>query len=319
VIWTDAVATTAGQAPIRGFGGRLMFYEGNNDAPVKVEGTLVVYAFDETNRDPNNAKPDCKYVITQEQLSKHYSKSKVGHSYSMWVPWDRAGGMQKEITLIVRFEPKIGPPVIGDQCHQMLPGKLPPGKADPGMRTPPQGIGMGVGGNYGPGYQAQREENGNGVRQASFELPQDAAATVQDWRNRRMTTTTISVPEGLALRRSLNAPQAPQQQPAPNAVNSWPGASQAPRYGQPPAGPAFQPNPPEQSQQPQAGYQPGRPWAPAEPLAQLNRDRAPWPQRAAAPQYGPATQPAAPFSNAAPARPSNVPPPQYQPGPYPQQ
>ena len=55
-------------------------------------GTLVVYAFDETNRDANNARPDRKYVFTPEQLPLHYSKSKVGHSYSVWLPWDEVGG-----------------------------------------------------------------------------------------------------------------------------------------------------------------------------------------------------------------------------------
>ena len=141
VYWNDAVATDARQPAIRGFGGRLMFYESNSDAPVKADGTLVIYAFDETNRDPNNSKPDCKYVFTPEQLPKHYSKSKAGHSYSVWLPWDKAGGMQKEITLIVRFEPKLALPVIGEQLKEILPGTLPPFKSDSATRLPPIGGG----------------------------------------------------------------------------------------------------------------------------------------------------------------------------------
>ena len=39
-----------------------MFFEAKNDKPVKVDGTLVIYAFDETRRDPSNPKPDRKYV-----------------------------------------------------------------------------------------------------------------------------------------------------------------------------------------------------------------------------------------------------------------
>ncbi len=121
VYWNDAVATDARQPAIRGFGGRMMFYESKSDVPVKIDGTLIIYAFDETNRDPNNSKPDCKYVFTPEQLPKHHSMSKVGHSYSVWLPWDQAGGMQKEITLIVRFEPKLGAgdrrPIEGDTAR----------------------------------------------------------------------------------------------------------------------------------------------------------------------------------------------------------
>ena len=125
-LWSDTILTQTGRPPIRGFGGRLMFYEGKNEEPVKVEGTLVVYAFDETDRDANNNRPDRKYVITPQQLPHHYSKSKIGHSYSVWLPWDEAGGMQKDITLIVRFEPKEAPTaaVLSDPCRQLLPGKI---------------------------------------------------------------------------------------------------------------------------------------------------------------------------------------------------
>ncbi len=137
-LWTDAVKTTVGQPGIRGFGGRLLFYEGSSDTPVKVDGTLVVYAFDESNRDPNNTRPDCKYVFTPDQLPRHYSKAKVGHSYSVWIPWDVAGGMQKEITLVVRFEPKNGQPLVGEQVKEILPGRI-PAKTSLASRLPATG------------------------------------------------------------------------------------------------------------------------------------------------------------------------------------
>ena len=128
-VWSDTVLTQTGRPALRGFGGRLMFYEGKNEEPVKVEGNLVVYAFDETDRDANNARPDRKYAFTPEQLPGHYSKSKVGHSYSVWLPWDEVGGVQKEITLIVRFQPKEGPAAISDPCRELLPGRIEPARA----------------------------------------------------------------------------------------------------------------------------------------------------------------------------------------------
>ncbi len=128
-LWSDTVLTQTGRPPIRGFGGRLMFYEGKKEEPIKVEGTLVVYAFDETDRDANNTRPDRKYVFTPQQLPLHYSKSKIGHSYSVWLPWDEVGGLQKEITLIVRFQPKEGAVAISDPCRQLLPGRIDPARA----------------------------------------------------------------------------------------------------------------------------------------------------------------------------------------------
>lgn len=122
-VWTDAVLHQAGKPATRGFGGRLMFYGPDESTPIKVDGTLVVYAFDEEGRSPTDVKPDRKYVFSPEQFARHYSKSKLGHSYSVWVPWDEVGGPRKEISLIARFIPKNGgAAVVSAQARQNLPG-----------------------------------------------------------------------------------------------------------------------------------------------------------------------------------------------------
>ena len=124
-VWSDSVLYKADRPPVRGFGGRLMFYGREGDEPIKVDGSLVVYAFDEAGRDPGNARPDRKYVFPSEHFDIHYSKSELGHSYSVWVPWDEVGGEQKEISLIARFLPANGAPLIGEQAQHLLPGTPP--------------------------------------------------------------------------------------------------------------------------------------------------------------------------------------------------
>ena len=343
--WNDAVATTAGQPAVRGFGGRLMFYESKSDSPVKIDGTLIVYAFDETNRDPNNCKPDCKYVFTPEQLPKHYSKTKVGHSYSVWLPWDTAGGMQKEITLIVRFEPKYGAPVIGDQFKEILPGTLPPSKADSANRLPaiggPGGIMAGGFGNRAPlggmnganqpAYYGQQGQAPDGVRPVSYDQPvqQYPAPTGMVIHERRMSTSTIDVPDGLALQQGLRAPAQPLPSRDPRLAGGYPGVQNAPTgsgatNAWPAANPGWQtgqatgpqmgqnqmgPNQmgPGQNQQPQAGFAPPKPRAPGEQYARPNPDRAPWQQHPAVQPYAPASQSWGPNANAAPAAPTNAP------------
>jgi hypothetical protein len=123
--WTDTVRTEAGQVPKRGFGGRLMFYDDGMVKPVKVKGTLVVYAFDESHRDPRNPRPDRKFVFPAEEFEQHYSKSNLGHSYSFYIEWDDVGGESKEISLICRFTNSDGAVVISDQTRQLLPGVSP--------------------------------------------------------------------------------------------------------------------------------------------------------------------------------------------------
>lgn len=245
-LWSDTVLTQAGRPPIRGFGGRLMFYEGKKEDPVKVEGTLVVYAFDETDRDANNSRPDRKYVFMPQQLPAHYSKSKIGHSYSVWLPWDEVGGMQKDITLIVRFEPKDAPVAISDPCRQLLPGRIATAQAQlpaggafaPGAM--PNMVGQAgpvppVAGNWGNVMAGSPMTNG-GVQPAAYQAPvTDGAAA--PWQQRHITTATIDVPSGSVIRSAITSPAGPGYFPAaPGPAGPTPAAGQnyaAQNYGWP--------------------------------------------------------------------------------------
>ena len=106
--WTDTVMSQPGKKSQRGFGGRLMFYEEDEKNPILVDGQLVVYAFDETGREPTDNKPTRRYVFPAEQMPLHMSKNQLGASYSFFLPWDEAGGPKTEVSLICRFEPKEG-------------------------------------------------------------------------------------------------------------------------------------------------------------------------------------------------------------------
>jgi hypothetical protein len=202
--WTDAVSHNPARPPQRGFGGRLMFFEAQSDKPVKVEGDLVVYAFDEEGRDPSNNKPDRKFVFPAETLESLYSESKIGHSYSVWIPWDETGGPRKEIGLIARLVPKQGPPVVSPQSKIILPGtKSPPrdqytAPANQNRRTMAnqEGVqavaynqtvgaarGSGPGGGYAGQYTAQSLGNS---------APQTAPNAGSQLAN-RMKTTTINI------------------------------------------------------------------------------------------------------------------------------
>jgi hypothetical protein len=346
-IWSDTVLTKPGSPATRGFGGRLMFYEGKSEEPIKVEGTLVVYAFDETNRDANNNRPDRKYVFTPEQLPAHYSKSKVGHTYSVWVPWDEIGGMQKEFTLIIRFQPKEGPAVVSDPVRQILPGRIPPPAADKGYAGGmliPTGMQHGVG-NWNNGMAGAGMPPG-GVQPAAYQATVTDSAVQPQWQERRLTTATIDVPSGSTIRSAIAAPQvapggyqptaeAARQNPNPN-YPSYPAQSYPPRnYPQnyqpqqnyqppqtyrpnyppqnlPPAASAPQPGPSASSQglQLRAGFAPGRQWPLGEPLARLNRDRAPSQPLPAGSPSALASPPGQGPANAAPVGPQGAP--QYQ-------
>ncbi len=284
-VWTDVVRHKTDSPPVRGFGGRLMFYGAEDDKPIKVDGSLVVYAFDETSRDPANNKPDRKYVFPAANLDLHYSKSKLGHSYSVFVPWDNLGGVQKEISLIVRFLPKQGTPVISKMTKHLLPG------------TPPQLVAAPQPAQNTPAAQGP-------VRPVSHEVPipaQQPQATSEDGLAKHMSTTTITIPPRFGRPRPVAS--IPARPARPTVTVQRGSANPAPRgklngvhpLGQQPT-PAAQATPAQSGPLPrQARSSLGRSPAEGEPTARPTHDRTSWPPC-------PATSPADPQSAPPPAK-----------------
>ena len=134
--WQDATLNRVGESPKRGFGGRLLFFNDESREPVRVDGQLVVYAFDEEGRPDHETQPSRRFVFPAEQFARHESESQIGPSYSVWLPWDEVGGEQKNISLIARFESKAGPLIVGEQTKHLLPGtrRLADGKQAPAVK-----------------------------------------------------------------------------------------------------------------------------------------------------------------------------------------
>jgi hypothetical protein len=311
-LWTDTVLHQPNSPPTRGFAGRLIFYGPDATKPVKVDGTLTVYAFDEEGRDPANARPDRKYVFTSEQLATHYEKTKVGPSYAVWIPFDEASGPKKEVSLIVRFAPKGGMLVVSDQSRQVLLGPPSTAIADRGK---PAGS-AGRPGASGP-QTLQPAGAESGVRPVAYEAPagaypgaDDPAQGFLDQDTSR--TTTIPLPAhfgrgGVANPRPmLGSPQNRTMSAFPGAVPAAAGATgnpaQAPGMplpqtqelpASPPGWPTAQPLPGMRPAPQPARFGLERYRAPGGRTVPPGRDRALSPLRPEESRYPPASTPPA--------------------------
>ena len=121
VVWTTTQVEGSGE-PTRGFGGVVTFYDTKQEKPVRVEGDLTIYAYDELTHQTDTTVPDRKYVFTRQQLEKHYEDGAAGPAYHIWLPWDRLGGPRREVGLIVRFDSAEGKAVMSKPTHTVLPG-----------------------------------------------------------------------------------------------------------------------------------------------------------------------------------------------------
>lgn len=120
-IWAPAIFNDPGKPPTRGLGGRIYFYNSDNQ-PVQVEGQLVVFAYDDTKPTNDQRVPDRKYAFPAEHFQDHYSPTELGPSYSVWIPWDEVGKPQAEISLLPVFTAATGQLVTGQASRNLLPG-----------------------------------------------------------------------------------------------------------------------------------------------------------------------------------------------------
>jgi hypothetical protein len=130
-IWTEDVFIQPGKPVTRGFGGRIYFYNEKSQA-IPVDGELMVYGFDDSGATkPVGASPSDqemeqagkKFRFTAEQFTQHFAHSELGASYSVWIPWDAAGGEQKKIMLMPTFITKDQRIVRGEAARLALSGK----------------------------------------------------------------------------------------------------------------------------------------------------------------------------------------------------
>ncbi len=181
VVWSTAVMEKEASRPTRGFGGMVTFYGKDKKKPVRVDGQLTIYAYENLSHEHDDSTPDRKYIFKPEQLETHYGEGPVGPSYSIWVPWDEAGGERQEIGLIVRFDSAEGQTVMGKPTHNVLAGAKVTKKSKPAKT------------NLAAKGSATKDNN---VEQVCYLPPVDGQARPERPKasGPRMQTMTVSVP-----------------------------------------------------------------------------------------------------------------------------
>lgn len=184
-VWSDTVLHQPGEPATRGFGGRVMFYGEDKHKPILVEGSLVVYAWDDSKGSMERA-PDRKYVFPTEKLQTHYSQSRLGHSYSFWVPWDEAGGPLKQLTLISRFVSTEGTEMTSSPAHVVLQGAS---SSSPFPNESPSAAGEN---NADEFTRRVRNRTAGGIQQVGYEMPEEAESEASRMPSARISSSPSS-------------------------------------------------------------------------------------------------------------------------------
>ena len=265
VIWKDSVFEHPTNGPSRGFGGRVFFYD-QDEKPIRVDGEMTIYGFNDSSA-KNAKEADKKFVFEKSMLQEHYSNTGLGPSYSVWVPWDKAGGENLSISLIPVFRDGAGKIVRGGQTVNVLPGRnaleaveservatnsekarnLNSPRFTPGVQEIPTGDDNAYGGDF------ENKQVAHLISEETGEPSQRGGV--------RLRTTTISLPNDTAMRlqQAARKPIAAPTQPAPPLAA--PVTTHSPSYmnQQVNSGSAnSNPDPIRQSAEADIGLEPGR-------------------------------------------------------------
>ena len=265
-IWSHDIINTPGQLATQGFGGRLYFYDDNNNT-IPVEGQLTIHGYDDSQRSEAQGHfPDKKFVFTPEQLKQHYGKSELGASYSVWIPWQAIGGIQRQVSLVPTFKTTTGNQLVGYQTRNLLPGRKPI-ETDDSERQVAQATGARIS-RTAPSTRRPT------ISPTAYQQRQMARSPGQP-QTPSFTTTTIDVPRsmtqqmqnpaiyptGLTMPPNQNLPRTtmpPLPPTAPANRSTIPNPGQLPAAG--PANTSFQRVPHGRSQ---PGNRNFNPWTPA--------------------------------------------------------
>lgn len=205
-IWTPDVLAKSGQAPARGLGGRIFFYD-QNQKVVPAEGQLIIYGYDDSKPEHSTDRvPDRKFAFTPEQLKKHHSESQLGPSYSIWVPWEKAGGEAKQVTLVPVFTSTTGRVVMGQPTVNILPGPVGEGGLANVIRTRQS--------SSIPTIQRVTHEDAA----SSVELAASSEDGLTAGPSPQMRTTTIDLPDAISRRMPRSPLGASQAGPANGTI-----------------------------------------------------------------------------------------------------
>ena len=199
IVWSNSTYTSADAPPTRGFGGRIYFFDAKNK-PVRADGKLVVYAYNDSDS-KESSDADRRYEYERDEFQNHHSVSELGDSYSVWVPWDRIGGMRTSITLIPIFKTADGRVVRGGQDVVVLPGSARPEDEIQKLQS-----------GYSVGRTQITRKNKFPSRQVNHEIPRHPGGA-QLQQSTSVRATTIKMNRQLGQRLAALPPNPPTHPP----------------------------------------------------------------------------------------------------------
>lgn len=140
-LWEAADGTGLDGLPCRGFAGQILFFAAGHAAPVRANGHIRIYVFDDQGDYEEQQRPIHQFDFDGAAFQKFLADTNVGAAYQIFVPYTRKGNHRATCSLRVRLTPEHGSPVYSKMASIILPGTVARRPDEPiGSQTPASGI-----------------------------------------------------------------------------------------------------------------------------------------------------------------------------------
>jgi hypothetical protein len=121
-LWEQAEGTGLDGLPCRGFAGQLLFFAQGRTPPVRIDGNVRIYVFDDQGTPEEQEYPIHQFDFDAKAFQAFLTNTNIGAAYQLFIPYTRKGGHRATCSLRVRLTPEHGAPVYSKMARVELAG-----------------------------------------------------------------------------------------------------------------------------------------------------------------------------------------------------
>ena len=119
-LWQPGEGNDPDGYPCRGFSGQVLFLSSKAATPVKIDGEVRVYLFDDQGTIDEQTKPLRQFDFDTGSWNVHLTETSLGPTYTLFIPYVRRGVTEANCSLRVRLKPKHGPTIFSEFSNMSL-------------------------------------------------------------------------------------------------------------------------------------------------------------------------------------------------------
>lgn len=122
-LWQPGEGRGLDHLPTRGFAGQILFFAAGIETPVKVDGDVSIYVFDDSGSRDEQKKPIHEFNFDAGSWNTYFRDTNFGPAYQVFIPYTRRGSHQANCAIRIKYQPKTGTQMFSDVANIVLKGE----------------------------------------------------------------------------------------------------------------------------------------------------------------------------------------------------